>query len=449
MGARDGSDDLRAAATARDALEALKPALEKPWDDEDVVLVRGTAFDGWFGLEHLRAAADAGEVLEAGRGVLGAGGAWQMARVGTAGEAVTADDLVGVLDASQTCVLNSLDATCSRVAALSLAAIDAFGLPVCTNAYATGAGARISAPPHTDKQRVLVLQCHGAKRWRVWRPPTPVPGADPLARGKGADSLGLDELDATPALEATLEPGDVLYVPAGWPHTTDTLDCATAEPSVHLTVGVDTHVWGLDAMTVLKAARVDHAFLGRETDAPHYWESLAKTLPRLGWRATGNDAGAVLEALEKAAPGAEVDAGLPEAIVKHAGATASVIRGLYADVVFHASGASTATRAAPHFNRLEATMEAFLAGLGGSAPAPAAGKFAVGDKVRAPMAGVDELFDATVERVAPDGRLDVVYFDGDREFDIDPALVRRKKKKAVVAKGLGGAKKKKKKVKKR
>jgi len=65
-GARDGGDDLRAAAAARDALEALKPALEAPWDDEDVALVRGTAFDGWFGLEHLRAAADAGEVLEAG-----------------------------------------------------------------------------------------------------------------------------------------------------------------------------------------------------------------------------------------------------------------------------------------------------------------------------------------------------------------------------------------------
>ena len=38
-GTRDGGDDLRAAATARDALEALKPALEGPWDDEDVALV--------------------------------------------------------------------------------------------------------------------------------------------------------------------------------------------------------------------------------------------------------------------------------------------------------------------------------------------------------------------------------------------------------------------------
>ena len=158
----DVRDDLTAAAKVRDALEALKPALITAWDDDDAVLVEGIdAFDGWFGLKELEAACNNGEVREAGRGVLGAGGAWQMARVGVKDEPITYDDVKGVLDASQTVVLNSLDATCSRVAALSLASIDAFGLPVCTNAYATGAGAATSAPPHTDKQRVLVFQCFG------------------------------------------------------------------------------------------------------------------------------------------------------------------------------------------------------------------------------------------------------------------------------------------------
>ena len=41
---------------------------------------------------------------------LGAGGAWQMARVGVKDEPITYDDVKGVLDASQTVVLNSLDA---------------------------------------------------------------------------------------------------------------------------------------------------------------------------------------------------------------------------------------------------------------------------------------------------------------------------------------------------
>ena len=73
--------------------------------------------------------------------------------------------------------------------------------------------------------------------------------------------------------------------------------------------------------------------------------------------------------------------------------------------------------------------------------------------MKAPMVGVDELFDATVERVAPDGTVDVLFFDGDREFGLDPSSVRKlkkKKKSKVVAKGLGGGgAKKKKRVKKR
>ena len=43
----------------------------------------------------------------------------------------------------------------------------------------------------------------------------------------------------------------VLYVPAGFPHTTDTINTAEAgdaadDDSVHLTIGLDTHIWGLD-----------------------------------------------------------------------------------------------------------------------------------------------------------------------------------------------------------
>ena len=79
----DVKDDLNAAAKVRDALEQLKPELITAWDDDDAVLVEGIeAFDGWFGLKELEAACAKGEVREAGRGVLGAGGAWQMARVG-------------------------------------------------------------------------------------------------------------------------------------------------------------------------------------------------------------------------------------------------------------------------------------------------------------------------------------------------------------------------------
>ena len=45
-----------------------------------------------------------------------------------------------------------------QLASVSLAALDAFGLPNCLNLYLTAAGMRTSAPPHTDKQDVFVLQ---------------------------------------------------------------------------------------------------------------------------------------------------------------------------------------------------------------------------------------------------------------------------------------------------
>ena len=104
-------------------------------------------------------------------------------------------------------------------------------------------------------QDVFVVQTQGCKRWRVFRPPPPsrMPRADPLARGKIKDTLELTELEP-PLIDTVLRPGHVLYVPAGFPHATDTKwtecegisdDVRLQEPSVHLTLGVDTHVWGL------------------------------------------------------------------------------------------------------------------------------------------------------------------------------------------------------------
>ena len=58
-------------------------------------------------------------------------------------------------------------------AAQCVAALDAFGLPAGLNLYLTAANTPVSAPPHTDKQDVFVLQTAGRKRWRVFAPPPP------------------------------------------------------------------------------------------------------------------------------------------------------------------------------------------------------------------------------------------------------------------------------------
>lgn len=60
------------------------------------------------------------------------------------------------------------------------------------------------------------VQVQGRKRWRVFAPPPPSlrPNADPMARGKGADVLSLDELvgqgrEEEILLDIVLEPGQV------------------------------------------------------------------------------------------------------------------------------------------------------------------------------------------------------------------------------------------------
>jgi hypothetical protein len=132
----------------------------------------------------------------------------------------------------------------------------AFGLPTNVNVYVTPPGLTVSVPPHTDRQDVFVFQTQGAKRWRVFAPPPRVTGADPLDRGKGGNILSFAEM-GPPLIDTILRPGDVLYVPTGFPHTTDTstlgtyvdLDGETPpfndQTSVHLTMGLDTHVWFL------------------------------------------------------------------------------------------------------------------------------------------------------------------------------------------------------------
>jgi hypothetical protein len=120
-------------------------------------------------------------------------------------------------------------------------------MPNAVNMYLTAPGNEVSAPPHTDKQDVFVLQTQGSKHWRVFSPPPPsrMPRADPFARGKGPDKLDIRELDE-PLIDTVLSPGQILYVPAGFPHTTDTVQGVEAtEPSVHLTFGLDSYIWRL------------------------------------------------------------------------------------------------------------------------------------------------------------------------------------------------------------
>jgi JmjC domain len=97
-------------------------------------------------------------------------------------------------------------------------------------AFLTPANRRGLAP-HYDPVDVFVIQLAGTKSWRVW----PVP---PQRRGDDAGNLDEAAL-GDPAVEATLAPGDVLYVPYNCAHVAT----AKGQVSLHLSLTVQPRRW--------------------------------------------------------------------------------------------------------------------------------------------------------------------------------------------------------------
>lgn len=54
--------------------------------------------------------------------------------------------------------MNSAGAYIRPLAGICLEVMEALDIPVCLNLYITAAGQKTSAPPHTDKQDVFVMQ---------------------------------------------------------------------------------------------------------------------------------------------------------------------------------------------------------------------------------------------------------------------------------------------------
>ncbi|MDN7754833.1 cupin domain-containing protein [Burkholderia gladioli] len=80
---------------------------------------------------------------------------------------------------------------------------------------------------HYDGESVFVIQLSGQKKWTVY------PNACKYATRQMATTIDPGSLPP-PLLEVTLEPGDVLYLPAGVPHHAESQD----NDSLHLSVGI-------------------------------------------------------------------------------------------------------------------------------------------------------------------------------------------------------------------
>jgi hypothetical protein len=92
---------------------------------------------------------------------------------------------------------------------------------------------------HTDPHDVFVLQVSGAKHWRVYAPPA------------NRSIALLSERISEPMTDTVLRPGDMLYVPRGYPHEALT---DSGHSSLHLSVGVYPLRWYDLALQVLQLA---------------------------------------------------------------------------------------------------------------------------------------------------------------------------------------------------
>ena len=111
-------------------------------------------------------------------------------------------------------------------AALYCRALEAaLGWPVQANAYCTPRSAQGFAVHH-DTHDVFVLQVSGHKRWRIYEPVVELP----LKDQRWQPEHGAGE----PLYEITLQAGDTLYMPRGWPHEATAADA----DSLHLTIGL-------------------------------------------------------------------------------------------------------------------------------------------------------------------------------------------------------------------
>ena len=90
-------------------------------------------------------------------------GRWVAERAGAA----SADDLKRAL-AKGTVFFNGAGLAFPALAALGAACHRELGLPANINVYVTDPKREVSVSPHSDAQNVLVFQCCGMKRWRVW-----------------------------------------------------------------------------------------------------------------------------------------------------------------------------------------------------------------------------------------------------------------------------------------
>lgn len=154
--------------------------------------------------------------------------------------------LYGAFQAGCTLVLEEVEKSWPAVAELAATVGEALSARVWVNSYLTPPDAQ-GVPVHPDVQDVLVLQVAGRKDWSIYE----MAGEscrETLTYRKQLRGPVAAAMAEPPLLErATLEQGDLLYIPRGLPHKAA---APAGSPSLHLTVCIEPLCW----LDLLKAA---------------------------------------------------------------------------------------------------------------------------------------------------------------------------------------------------
>ena len=221
---------------------------------------------------------------------------------------VSDDKLVRLFADGSTLVLQALHRVWPPIITLCQQLADELGHPVQANAYVTPAQNQ-GFSAHYDVHDVFVVQLEGEKRWRIHAPVL----EHPLRNQPWTDrqQAVARQAEGPPVLEATLRPGDCLYLPRGFLHSATALGAV----SIHLTLGV--HVWTRHALAeellhqVLRTVAEDPAVrgslpLGVDVADPTAWRSdLATVTSALAEALRGVDPEAVSDALRRTALGTQ------------------------------------------------------------------------------------------------------------------------------------------------
>lgn len=164
----------------------------------------------------------------------------------TIDDVIEPNRVLELYDGGATVVLQGLQLTDAHVAKVANNLALTLDHPVQINAYLSPPSAR-GLDLHFDYHDVFVLQLDGAKRWRVWEPLERT--REPVKSAPKPAPLTFEELGA-PVLDLTLQQGDCLYLPRGYPHSAETVDDASA----HLTVGILAVTWQQALRGALDAA---------------------------------------------------------------------------------------------------------------------------------------------------------------------------------------------------